>query len=334
MPDTQMNILIIYNPHAGRHRGWRHAIKLEKALIKRANQKGVINLFVTLFASQSINAMREYLKEGKNNGRWYNSIVIIGGDGTVGPVVDALIKNQVAAPIYCYGRGTANDFSTFFKTNRSPALAARLILDGDKNCARVDTLQIYEGMPGGEPDPIYACNVACGGAFTNGVTPYDKKRKRALGKLSYFIQAFVQSFKLESQIMRFTVDGQTFDLDVFLFFVLNTKNVGGLINSSPLSNVCDGKLDLMCVKKCGVFGRAWLAIHYAFGAMHRCKFVRHIQGTDFRIEHLPTTGKENGEKLKHNFTLTDIDGNPGAPYPIAVRTGPQIKIIHNKSKIK
>jgi len=328
-----MNVLIMYNPKAGRHKGHIHADKLERALERLGD------MTVSIHATQSILGMKEFFEMYKmsraeladlNDPSRFDRLVIIGGDGTVGPIVDSLVKHHIDIPIYCYGRGTANDFATFFKTNCGPRRAARMIkysallTDADKLKSRADNVAMVDTiLVNGE----HACNVACGGAFTNGVTAYHKKGKKLLGKFSYFFQAFLKSFRLESQTMRFTVDGKTFEEEIFLFYVLNTRNVGGLKNSSPLSDVQDGVLDLLCVKKCGFFGKMSLALYYTFGIMHRCPHIVHRQGKVFRIEHAPH------EKVKHNFTLADIDGNPAGPYPLDVTIGPRIAIVHNNNKI-
>jgi diacylglycerol kinase (ATP) len=244
------------------------------------------------------------------NGK-HNVVVIIGGDGTVGPVVDAMIKNNIDIPIYPYGRGTANDFASFLRTNRSPRTCAKLILNN--RVIEIDTLLVN--------DAIYACNVACGGAFTNGVTNYHKKSKHIWGKLAYFFPALVKAFQLQHQKLKFTVDDAVFELEVFLFYIANSKNIGGLKSICAPADIGDGRLDLMCIKKCGFFGKISIAGHQIFGKLHKCRCTKHITGEHFLIEHIP------GDEIKHDFTVTDIDGNPGGDYPLRVRVGKKIKII-------
>jgi len=300
-----MKILILYNPKAGKCNAHVHAGKLKRAIMKGSPESSVI-----LYASNSIDAMLEFFKTLDNN---FDCVVIIGGDGTIGPTVDAMIKHGVDIPIYCYGRGTANDFASYLGTNCSPKRATRIIFKNKNH--PVDTLLVN-----GE---YHAVNVACGGAFTNGVTKYNKKTKRILGKLAYIIQAALTAFKLENQTLRFTVDGRVIDLDVYLFYILNSKNVGGLKNSCPVSDISDGLLDLICIRHCGFFGKISIAWSQLSGKLHLNRNVTHVQGKDFCVEHI-------GEKIKSNFTLTDLDGNAADPYPLEVTLGPKIRVIHNK----
>jgi len=302
-----MHILILFNPNSGKRNGHIHARRIERALLKRD-----ATTQVTKQPSPSIGFLNDFWAHNKEE---FSSVVIIGGDGTIGPVINAMFKHSFhKTPIYCYGRGTANDFASFFKTNRGARRAAKIILAG--KCRDVDTLYVNGKQ--------YACNVACGGAFTNGVTRYSKKAKFILGKLAYAFVAFAKTFKLQNQRMRFTVDEGTFEVNIFLFYILNTKNVGGLKNCSPLSDAGDGMLDLLCLRYCGLWGKMSLAFHQAFGRLHHCRYVKHVQGTHFRVEHVPD------HPIKSDFIVTDIDGNGYKPYPLEVAVGKRVRVLTKK----
>ena len=307
-----MHVLIVYNPNAGMGKALRHAERLRDALLVADAATEI-----AFFAASSLEVMSEFWHNNRGNPEGHDTVVIIGGDGTLGPNVSAMIKNDISVPIYAYGRGTANDFATHFKTNCSPRKAAAAILKN--NLTEVDTLKVNEEN--------FAVNVACGGAFTNGVTKYNKKTKRMFGKFAYLVHGLFGAFRMKSQPMRFTVvtsdDGSAeyFDEEVFLFYVVNTKNVGGLRNSAPLADPSDGLLDLVCIKKCGLFGKIAIKINQGLGRLDKCKNVTYIKGTRFSISHVP------GHDITPNFTLTDLDGNAGEPYPMEVTLGPKIKVV-------
>ena len=303
-----MYVLIVYNPNAGKRKGPQHAAELEQALVNTAKQFQT-DIKVSQFASKSLREMRDFWKTKTSDD--FDTVVVIGGDGTVGPIVNELIKNKLDIPLYCYGHGTANDFATFVGTNCRPEDAAQHILQGQTVPA--DTIHIN--------GHTYAINVACGGAFTNGVTQYNKKSKRIFGKFAYIMQAFFQSFTIKGQKMRFIVDGESFTANVFVFYIVNTGNVGGMRNAAPLAQLSDGKLDLVCIKRCNIFGKISLKLHQSRGTMHKCKHVKYIQGTTFRVEYLP------GSTVVQTFRLTDIDGCPAYPYPMDVTVGPKIRVV-------
>ena len=300
-----MKVLILYNPRAGRCRAHKHSSKLLKVI-----NRSYLHVTVTEYASNSIEDMHKYLL---TIDRSIDVIVVIGGDGTLGPTVNALLQNNIDIPVYCYGRGTANDFASFMKTNCRPRRAAKIITANKTSL--VDTLLVNEST--------YAINVACGGAFTNGVTRYNKKSKRIFGKLAYMTHAAWIALRLKSQAVEFTIDGDTVQLNVYLFYILNSKNVGGLRNSCPVSSISDGVLDLICIKKCGFFGKVSVAVSQLRGRMHLNKNVVHKCGRDFFVNPV-------GD-ITPNFTLTDTDGNSADPYPLRVTVGRQIRVVHKNN---
>ena len=311
--ELHKNILIICNPKAGKGKAQRIAEKLTNRLQSLDIPVGRI------VTPCSVQSMQDFHRQNANNIDGYSLIIIIGGDGTIGPIVDAMIKNNINVPIYAFGRGTANDFARFFKTNKSIRKSSGLIAKAIKPIT-IDTIKV--DMPNNELDVHYAISDAAGGAFTNGVTRYNKTAKRIFGKLAYLFTAAWKSLFIKSQNVRFTVDGQTFEEDILLFYILNTRNVGGLKNTCPVADPTDGELDLMCIKKCGFFGKIGVGLSLLFGRLHKSKRVIHKRGKNFYIEVL-------GGKVIHNFTKTDTDGNVGGDYPLTVQVGPKITVISN-----
>ena len=103
------DVLIVYNPRAGSCQGGKHAAKIEAVLHRN-------NIKTTTFKSNSITASHDYFAEIKKNKTHYDCVVIIGGDGTLGPTVDGMVRAGLDIPIYAYGRGTANDVATYYET--------------------------------------------------------------------------------------------------------------------------------------------------------------------------------------------------------------------------
>ena len=311
MNELHRKVLIVYNPHAGKGKGLKYAEGLQKALTKLGIPMPQV------FCSGSYEIMREFYKSNAGNKNDYSLIILIGGDGTIGPNVDCMIKNNIFAPIFPLGRGTANDFSSFLKTNVSAKHAARIISQGQ--IIDADTLKI--DVPENVNSVNYAVSDAAGGAFTNGVTKY--KGKKIFGKLAYIFQAGWHALSMRAQLCRFTIDGESFEAKSFLFYILNTKNVGGIRGAGSLAQLDDGLLDFVCIKKCGLWGKFCVGMSALFGRIHKNKHVVYRQGKSFFVEII-------GEPI-HNFTKTDTDGNIGGNYPLKVEIGPKIRVILNKS---
>jgi len=308
--ELHRKILIIYNPKAGKGKGIKYAEGLEKAL----QRIGISVAEIT--KTDSLDAVRECHKSNEGNKNNYSLVVVIGGDGTIGPHVDAMIKNNVNVPIYPLGRGTANDFSSYLKTNVSAKKAAKIIEEA--LIINADTLKI--DMPNNVNQIHYAISDAAGGAFTNGVTNY--KGKKVFGKFAYMLQAGWKALWMKAQHVKFTVDGESFEEKVFLFYILNTKNVGGIKNAGALAKIDDGLLDLVCIKKTWAYGKLGIGLSTLMKRLHKSKRARYIQGKTFQIEII-------GKPI-HNFTKTDTDGNIGGDYPLKVEVGPKIQVVYNK----
>ena len=288
-------VLIIYNPNSGRGCGERLAQRLKKGLERRGGQVAQI------FRSNSCEIVYEFCRDNSGNPEQFTLAVIIGGDGTLSPWVDAMIKHRFSVPIYAFGRGTANDFSAFLGTARSIRRVCNIITR-NPSLREFDTLYIN--------DLTYGINVACGGAFTNGVTKYSKKGKRRFGKLAYMWKAAGMAFKMRSQPMKFTVDGTEHTAEVYLFLILNSPNAGSIRRISTTARPWDGELELVAIKRCGFFGKLGLGVRGLFRRLENSPHVLKISGKQFVVE---TVGEQNP-----NFTLTDIDGNKGEPYPMQV----------------
>lgn len=311
MSELHQKILIIYNPAAGKGKGAKYAAALEKRLRTKFGISAA-----SVCGPKTFDDMREFHRANAGNKQNFSMIVIIGGDGTVGPNMDAMIKNDVHVPIFALGRGTANDFSTFFGTKVSTRRAAKIIAKARVMTA--DTLKI--DVTNNQLGVHYAISDAAGGAFTNGVTRY--RGKRVFGKLAYVFQAGGHALRMKSQKVRFSVDKDSFETDVFLFYILNTKNVGGIKGAGALANPDDGVLDLVCIRKCWLGARIRVGISALMGRIHKNKHVIYKQGKEFRVEIV-------GEPIK-DFAKTDTDGNIGGDYPLKVTVGPKIQVIFGK----
>jgi len=320
----RMNLLIVCNPGAGRGKGKKHAENLSAMIKSLGAAQG--SLSVEIFEAVAIGKMYDHWASNSGNPRNYDAVVLIGGDGTVGLNIDAMIKNDVKIPIYVYGKGTANDVAGFFKTDTSEKKAAQTILN--YNLIEMDTLRVLQ------KDNVltYGINVACGGAFTNGVTKYGSTSKRIFSKFAYKIKAAIQALTMPAQKIRFTAGCGGGDCDsteeiviedeIFLFNILNTANVGTLKGVAPRADISDGLFDLVAVKKCGFLGKCSVFFSMKFKRIHKCKRIIYIQGASFKVDPIPP--------ITRNFTYSDIDGNAGGEYPLVVTPGPKIKVVARK----
>lgn len=299
-----MNILIVCNPNSGHGDAFRFATKLKKFIEKRES------CFAEIFLSKSIVALNEFFKElASEEKQRFDGIAILGGDGSFGVAVEALIKNELDLPLAIFPLGTVNDFARQVGMKKSARFCAKVLLDGRvKKCdvARVNN--------------EYAVNVACGGYFTHGANTYSRVAKKLFGKMAYFGKAAFNVFNLHAQKMKFTVDGQSFEAEAVMYLVMNSASAGGFKHIGANAKIDDGLFDLCVIKKARL-GRLVRTAIKILGGRHipdRC--IEYRQGKKFLIELV-------GENANPNFVNSDIDGNVGSKLPL------EIEVINKKLKI-
>ncbi|MDR0975905.1 MAG: YegS/Rv2252/BmrU family lipid kinase [Christensenellaceae bacterium] len=300
-------ILIVFNPDAGKGHAKTHALQLLNELEIQTPDSSIL-----MFESHSLTAMQEFWATKPEA----DVAVIVGGDGTLGKNIDAMIKNDVDIPIFAFGKGTANDFATYLGTQTNAKEAAKTILNGET--AEIDTL-LVNGTD-------YAINVACGGAFTNGVNTYKKRVKQIWGKAAYLARAIFHSFNLKPQRVKFEIidkdDNElVIEEDIFMFYIANSDTVGTIKNAAPLANISDGLLDLAIIKKCGLFERLAVKTAQSKCKIHENKNVIYLQGKSF------TVSVDTQKPIAKDFAYTDLDGNRYTEYPFHIEVGKKIRFI-------
>jgi len=164
-------------------------------------------------------------------------VAAYGGDGTQMEVANGLLGTGVPQAIL--PGGTGNAMAHELGVSLQLREAAQLIVSSHKRCAvdlarsgeRVYMLRAYTGVP------------AEAGA--------SREEKDKLGQLAY-IQA---SFKIASKMkpIRYSgnVDGQAFNTEALICFILNAGSIGGVLGVSLPTvgnvNISDGYLDLYAI---------------------------------------------------------------------------------------
>ena len=318
-PTLTDNILIVYNPNSGRGRGAKFAQKLGSGFLKRG-------IRARTFESARVEDIYSFCKDNYGNPKCYSLAIIIGGDGTLSTCVDAMLKNNFDVAVYAFGRGTANDFSTYMKTNKSIRRVIKIIL-ASPPVRPIDTLYVRHQH---YSEGSYAINVACGGAFTNGVTNYNSRAKAVFGKVAYMTKASGIAMRMRPQQVKFTVDGKELNQqEIYLFLILNTTHAGSVKYISPMARPWDQQLNLVAIKKCGFFAKIGIMLSVLSRRAHKNKNILQAKGKTISVEVVGDAGP--------NFTRTDIDGNAGDSYPLHVKVGDkrlQVVVNHTKTEGK
>ncbi|MGB3463901.1 MAG: diacylglycerol kinase family protein [Cyclobacteriaceae bacterium] len=268
-------IVVVYNPTSGSGRGNKQAATFRNFLER---QQLSFSFIETSFSGDLTTALQS---------EQMDSLVIIGGDGTINEVINAMPDASV--PIGIIPAGTGNDFVKTIDTGKSEK-------------ERFDTA-IY-----GEPVNIDAgiCN---GRKFLNGVgIGFDgqivaammNKKKLLSGQAAYYYEVLRILSTYREKPFEFSMDGKNHRENLILLTIANGTTFGGGFKLTPYADIADGKLDICEIGKISPISRYLNVLKLQNGTHDRLKAVRMHQVESIEIKENPVLNAHiDGEYLGH-----------------------------------
>lgn len=272
------NILLLYSRNAGRQK-----------------LKSAINSVVTLFEKSGAKVCHKELTFAENP---FDRIVdtdiavAIGGDGTIGYVVNAMLHKNIDLPLGIIPAGTSNDFATMLCIPRNPRKAALHILQSPIrtiDCGRVNER--------------FFINVFSFGLFTTTSQRTSDRVKQHFGRLAYIIEGLRELRNIPTIPLHIKTDNDEFDIEAVTALIFNGCTAGHF----PLARMArcdDGVLDGVFFIKRSLPRLLFDALRYLGGG--EPKSVRHFQSRNIRIT------------AQISDILTDTDGQKGPDFPLDV----------------
>lgn len=224
-----MKTLFIINPVAGGGRGLRTWQAVEQALVRRG-------LAYEYRFTEGRNAATELAVQARQNG--YDTVVGVGGDGTIQEIVNGLIgpNGECPAALGVIPGGTGNDFSKMLGYPRDPEGALNVILDG--KVRRFDV---------GRANGRYFINIA-GVGFDAEVAGFLNQRpKRLPGALMYVYGVLAVLLRYRPAPLTIDLGGEVLERRCLLVSVANGPSHAGGMKMCPEARPDDGVLDLCVV---------------------------------------------------------------------------------------
>ena len=306
-----MEIEIIGNPNSG-HGNYLFYANLIKDKLLNAGHN------VIIFESLTIAATENRFKEIKEKNLKKDLFIFMGGDGTISVSVDRMLKSGLNVPVAFFPSGTVNDFTKGLNINKNVKKFVNMILNESKKSC---DLALSNG--------IYTINVAGGGYFTHGANTYSSKAKKIFGKIVYYIKGAFSAFGMSPQRLKITVDDSTYEEEILIYLIANSKSVGGFKKMGALAKIDDGYFDLCAIKDGGI-SLIFTFFKLFFGLHHKDKNVIYQKGKNFKVELVPNIHEDKLTKKKKlrntnpKFISTDIDGNKGPNLPL------EVNVLENK----
>lgn len=215
---------LILNPYSGRGKAGR----LRQDVLAALASAGVdANLAVTSGPDHASELARQAWLEG------HRPILVAGGDGTIGEVINGLLHENPDGPLGPIGvlpLGTANDLAVNLGLPRQLHRAAEVIAAGQ-------TRRIDLGRVNGW---VFANNSAVG--LEPLVTMYNIRMTRLRGVSRYLVAAVRAIMSKQEWSMRLEWDGGSYQGPVSLVSVGNCPLTGGLFRMAPAADPADGLL--------------------------------------------------------------------------------------------
>lgn len=161
-------------------------------------------------------------------------VIIIGGDGTVNQVVNALRNTKVQFGIIPVGSG--NGLALAAGIPKKPMDAIQLILKGESK--PVDAFLINQQ---------FSCMLS--GVGFDAQVAHDFASKAARGLITYTHQSLVNYFKASPYQFEIKLENFSFFTDAFFISIANSNQFGNNVTIAPKASLNDGLLDIVVVQK-------------------------------------------------------------------------------------
>lgn len=280
-------ILLVYNPVSGNAAFKKNLDEIIENFQRR-------NILLTLYRTRADSTDEEFAEVAKLSGA--EGVIAAGGDGTLHTVINWLKKSEINLPVGIIGSGTSNDFATHLEMDAEKTFDAVA-----ENKIRPVDLGIVNGRE-------FFINVASAGVFTCIAHEVDARQKNSLGKLAYYLHGIGELPNFKTVPLQISADGKNFELEAFLFLVLNSPAVAGLKKITAETKIDDGKLDFLALKKSNPRNFINLAQKILSGKfIDDDENIFYIQAETFEI------------KSPQNLTA-DLDGEMGDNLPLKIQT--------------
>lgn len=287
--------MLFYNPVSG-HAAFKNKLDW---IVEAFQRRGILVVFYRT-RREGNEAFIPFVREVNPDG-----LLVAGGDGTVHEIVNLMMKGNLDLPLGIIGSGTSNDFATYLGVNTD--LEAYLDTIAAGRTRRVDL---------GFMDGTYFINVASGGAMACIAHEVNARIKNSLGKMAYYLKGIGELPKFRYFPLKIEADGTHYELETFLFVIINSPVVGSMKNVANGVAVDDGKLDLLSIGKCSIPKLMSITADLIAGKpVSERENVLHVQAKHFRIE--------SGIPVE-----SDIDGECGPMLPLTIETVPRAVAIY------
>jgi diacylglycerol kinase (ATP) len=265
-------VYFIANPAAGRGRG-RKALDALRSLLEPED---------TLVVSQGPGDCERLAAEATAAGR--PALTVVGGDGTLGEVVNGIASSGSGASLGVLPVGTANDFAIYLGIPNDLERALAIVRAG--HTRRVDLGIIVRG----DRRRYFATTIGAGlNAIIAGLS--QGETDKAVGSpITYMRTLTRELFRYRPIEVELAAEGVSFRGPVLMTSISNGEQEGGIFKLAPGARVDDGFLHLLIIEGMPAWLRPWYILHSVWrGTSRTARAQLHpVKAATLRtVEHTP-----------------------------------------------
>lgn len=200
----------------------------------------------------------------------YNIVVAVGGDGTINECAQSLLHTEVTLGIIPLGSG--NGLARHLKIPLQVEKGLELIKNF--NTTKIDAAFLN--------NKLFLSNAGFG--FIADVAEAFDKRKTYRGFTGYALQTTKLFFGYKPKKFIIKTDKVRLEGKFFAINICNSNQFGYEAKVSPASDLSDGLLDVVIMKKSKVYDYIYIMYHLFFGNVLKNKSVIHFTTTKIEIE--------------------------------------------------
>ena len=261
------HILFIVNPYAGKGKALSVAQYAQEVLNRN-------DIKTTLFTSQSKGDISQITS--KYNSTDFTSVAVLGGDGTMHEVLNAVITDEswLKLSYLLFPCGTGNAFNYDLDCLTS-GKAIDLLLNGKVTFIDIAEVKTNAGS-------IWSFNiVGCGLVAHINVLA---EKMRWLGSARYTVASLIKILSNPTIKAKVIANDKEVNAEFCFLFACNTRYTGKAMKMAPMANLTDGKIDFLIVKKVSRLALLGLFPKVFSGKHMDSPLLQYVQTSHLKIE--------------------------------------------------
>jgi diacylglycerol kinase (ATP) len=253
-------IAFIVNPKSGTDRNKQLQHEIEKLF---SSDVFDVKILFTEFAGHATGLSASCAAEK------FETVVAVGGDGTVNEVAKGLLNSGTNLGIV--PKGSGNGLARTCGIPLQTIDALKVILHGYNKLIDV----------GYANDELFLSNAGTGFDSYVAMACHQKNARGLLMYIRTSVAAFTTYKSLNYDI---TIDGEEYNKKAIMVSVANGNEFGYGFKIAPTASNYDGKLDVMIIKPLNFFTAGKVSFHAWWGNLNKYSKVKHIVGKEIQIK--------------------------------------------------